>query len=118
MYDFNQSIMKFFNRFTLLTLSCLIITSCQQEDVFDIPYSLGVEENQKLNSLLSNIETGTKSMISMSQLKALRVSGEAVEITSDLVLKGYVTSSDASGNFYKEIYLQDDPHHQLMQFVC
>ena len=97
MYDFNQSIMRFFNRFTLLILSCLIITSCQQEDVFDIPSSLGVEENQKLNSLLSNIETGTMSMISMSQLKALRVSGEAVEITSDLVLKGYVTSSDASG---------------------
>ena len=109
MYDFNQSIMRFFNRFTLLILSCLIITSCQQEDVFDIPYSLGVEENQKLNSLLSNIESGTMSMISMSQLKALRVSGEAVEITSDLVLMGYVTSSDASGNFYKEIYLQDDP---------
>ena len=30
-------------------------------------------------------------------------------ITSNLVVKGYVVFSDRMGNFYKELYLQDDP---------
>ena len=100
--------MKLFNRFTHLILAVVLVVSCQQEDVFDIPYGLGEEENQMLITLLSDVERGTMSMISMSQLKDLHASGETVEITSDLVLKGYVTSSDSTGNFYKEIYLQND----------
>ena len=101
--------MKFYNRFTHLIIASILVVSCQQEDIFDIPYSLGAEENQMLNTILSEVESGTKEMISITQLKNLSVSGEAVEITSDLVMKGYVTSSDATGNFYKEIYIQDDP---------
>ena len=101
--------MKFYNRFTHLIIASILVVSCQQEDIFDIPYSLGAEENQMLNTILSEVESGTKEMISITQLKDLSVSGEAVEITSDLVMKGYVTSSDATGNFYKEIYIQDDP---------
>ena len=109
MYDFKIKIMKFYNRFTHLIIASILVVSCQQEDIFDIPYSLGAEENQMLNTILSEVESGTKEMISITQLKNLSVSGEAVEITSDLVVKGYVTSSDATGNFYKEIYIQDDP---------
>ena len=101
--------MKFYNRFTHLIIASILVVSCQQEDIFDVPYSLGAEENQMLNTILSEVESGTKEMISITQLKDLSVSGEAVEITSDLVMKGYVTSSDATGNFYKEIYIQDDP---------
>ena len=101
--------MKFYNRFTHLIIASILVVSCQQEDIFDVPYSLGAEENQMLNTILSEVESGTKEMISITQLKNLSVSGEAVEITSDLVMKGYVTSSDATGNFYKEIYIQDDP---------
>jgi len=109
MYDFKESMMKFFSRFTHLIIAAVLVVSCQQEDIFDIPYSLGAEENQMLTTLLSDVESGTMSMVSITQLKDLRVSGEAVEITSDLVMKGYVTSSDSTGNFYKEIYVQDDP---------
>ena len=108
MYDFKESKMKLFSRFTHLILATVFVVSCQQEDVFDIPYGLGVEENQMLTTLLSDVESGTMSMYSIAQLKDLHVSGEVTEITSDLVMKGYVTSSDATGNFYKEIYLQND----------
>ena len=108
MYDFKESKMKLFSRFTHLILAAVFAVSCQQEDVFDIPYGLGVEENQMLTTLLSDVESGTMSMYSIAQLKDLHVSGEVTEITSDLVMKGYVTSSDATGNFYKEIYLQND----------
>ena len=107
MYDFKESKMKLFSRFTHLILAVFVV-SCQQEDVFDIPYGLGAEENQMLTTLLSGVESGTMSMYSIAQLKDLHVSGEVTEITSDLVMKGYVTSSDATGNFYKEIYLQND----------
>ena len=102
--------MKLFSRFrfTHLILAAVLVVSCQQEDVFDIPNVLGVEENQMLTRLLSEVESGTMSMTSIAQLKDLHVSGEATEITSDLVMKGYVTSSDATGNFYKEIYIQND----------
>ena len=111
--------MKFFNRFTHLIIASILVVSCQQEDIFDIPYSLGAEENQMLTTILSEVESGTKEMISITQLKNLRVSGEAVEITSDLVMKGYVTSSDSTGNFYKEIYIQDDPYisHRWCSFI-
>ena len=108
MYDFKESKMKLFSRFTHLILAAVLVVSCQQEDVFDIPNVLGVEENQMLTRLLSEVESGTMSMTSIAQLKDLHVSGEATEITSDLVMKGYVTSSDATGNFYKEIYIQND----------
>ena len=100
--------MKLFSRFTHLILAAVFVVSCQQEDVFDIPYGLGAEENQMLATLLSDVESGTMSIYSIAQLKDLHVSGEVTEITSDLVMKGYVTSSDATGNFYKEIYLQND----------
>ena len=108
MHDFKESKMKLFSRFTHLILAAVFVVSCQQEDVFDIPNVLGVEENQMLTRLLSEVESGTMSMTSIAQLKDLHVSGEATEITSDLVMKGYVTSSDATGNFYKEIYIQND----------
>ena len=100
--------MKFFRRFTHLIIAAVLVVSCQQEDIFDIPYSIGAEENQMLTTLLSDVESETVLMYSIAQLKDLHVPGEATEITSDLVVKGYVTSSDATGNFYKEIYLQND----------
>ena len=84
--------MKLFSRFTHLIIAAVLVVSCQQEDVFDIPYSLGAEENQMLTTLLSDVESGTMEMVSITQLKDLRVSGEAVEITSDLVMKGIATS--------------------------
>ena len=86
-----------------------LVNSCQQEDIFEIPNSLGNEENASLSTLMSTIDAGQKSLVSIDYVKDLIVSGEATEITSDIVIKGYVVSSDATGNFYKEFYVQDDP---------
>lgn len=101
--------MKYLNKFTQFSFVALFFISCQQEDVFDVPNALGAEENTQLTALLEDVESGERSMISISDLKALSVSGEAVEITADHVIKGYVVSSDATGNFYKELYIQNDP---------
>ena len=67
-----------------------------------------MEENQKLVQLLSEIENGTADLMSISEVKNLFVNGEVNEIESNLVVRGYVSSSDYTGNFYKEFYMQDD----------
>lgn len=91
--------------FTLMTL----VFSCVQPREFDVPTTLGDEENHRLQSLLQAIDSDQKALVSIDQVKALYVGDEALEITSPLVVKGYVVSSDESGNFFKELYIQDHP---------
>lgn len=81
--------------------------SCHQDDSYGIPTTLGTEENIQLNALLLAVEKREKTLISISQLKSFFVYRRVHTITADLVVRGYVVSSDRSGNFYKEIYLQD-----------
>lgn len=97
-----------FRTFAAVVAACLTIVSCVQDDEFSVPNSLGSEENQNLNDLMSRIESGTVQMITIDQLKAQFVSdNDATEITSEIAVKGYVSSSDATGNFYKEFFIQD-----------
>ena len=98
---------KFLTFFTVITLFIAMV-SCVQDDDFTIPQSLGDEENAGLVEIMSEIQTGTLSMVSISDVKSL-FTGEPVEIESNIVVKGYVSSSDKTGNFYKEFYMQDDP---------
>lgn len=94
----------------LLLFSFLsFVICCVQPREFEVPATLGNEENQRLRVLLQAIETEDKALVSIDQVKALYVGDEALEITAPLVVKGYVVSSDASGNFFKELYIQDHP---------
>jgi len=103
-----SNIMKKNKTFTLLLIfmASLTIVSCVQDDDFSIPESLGNEENIALTALLND---GNVNPITISQLKDQFVFGTATQIVSDVYFKGYVSSSDQTGNFYKEFYLQDDP---------
>jgi len=93
--------------FTLLLVMVagLAMVSCVQDDDYSVPVSLGIEENSGLQALLNSGATP----ISVTELKNQFVPGEAIQIVSDIFVKGYVSSSDATGNFYKEFYLQDAP---------
>lgn len=93
----------------LFTISSFL--GCQQDDHFDIPVEMGTEENKQLNVLLTDIQRGNKTMITIAQLKDYFVNRRVHTFTSDLVVKGYVVSSDRTGNFYKELYLQDAPEN-------
>ncbi len=95
----------------LLLLIVTALSGCQQDDQFDIPAEIGTEENKQLNALLADIENGNKTMISITQLKDYFVYRRVHTFTSDVVVKGYVVSSDSTGNFYKELYLQDAPEN-------
>ena len=92
--------------FLLALVTSISFTSCVEDGDFTVPNSLGNEENQALQTLLN---TATYSEISVANLKGLFVNGQATQITSDIYVKGYVSSSDQSGNFYKEFFIQDAP---------
>jgi hypothetical protein len=90
---------------TLATILSAAMVSCVHDDDFTIPETLGTEENQRLNDLLNSNAT----TISIADLKNQFTFGQATKIQSDIYVKGYVTSSDATGNFYKEFFIQDNP---------
>ena len=103
--------MKHNKIFKLFTLLFLLITynSCVEDDDYTIPTSVGLEENQSLNVLIDEINSNEVDLLTISQVKNLFVSGQAVNIESSIAVKGYVVSSDLTGNFYKEFYIQDEP---------
>ena len=99
------------NKFLTLILSfvaVLAMTSCVEDDDFAVPSSLGAEENAGINTILSELNNGTLTEISIADLKSQFV-GNTELIESNIVVKGYVSSSDATGNFFKEFYIQDAP---------
>lgn len=97
----------------LAVLTSISFTSCVEDGDFTVPQSLGLEENAAVESILAALADPTSGVteISISDLKNLVVNGQATEITTDIVVKGYVTSSDVTGNFYKEFYIQDKPEN-------
>lgn len=103
------------NRVLMLALGVsFILTSCVQDDDFSIPSSLGDEENERLTDLLSSATE-----VSIADLKAMYNSdpnndgdnSDAIpfEVENDIYVKGYVSSSDQTGNFFKEFFIQDSP---------
>ncbi|PQJ69114.1 DUF5689 domain-containing protein [Polaribacter butkevichii] len=94
-----------------LVLSISFIT-CVEDGNFTVPESLGNEENEAVSNILDSIAAGSLQLKTIQQLKELYIIGDnPLEITSDIVVKGYVISSDKSGNFYKEFYVQDAPEN-------
>jgi len=99
-----------FLKIVLGLIVTVAMVSCVQDDDYTIPSSLGNEENVALNNLIAN---GT--VISMAELKAMYLTepdpadNVAVLIETNIYIKGYVSSSDKTGNFFKEFFIQDSP---------
>ena len=99
----------------------LAIISCVQDDDYTIPTSSGDEENAQLQQVLANIDNGTMQLLTIQEVKSQyeeyrdAQSGfdydKFIQLTSPIVVKGYVSSSDQTGNFYKEFYMQDAPEN-------
>ena len=103
--------MKLIKAIILITFLTAANFSCVQDDDFSIPESIGLEENQDLTQLLAQINNGTLDLMTISQVKSFFVDGEVTLIESNIAVKGYVVSSDMTGNFYKEFYMQDEPEN-------
>jgi hypothetical protein len=94
--------------FTLTLITYISFISCVEDGDFTIPENLGVQENKMLHNLLDSINNNQLELKTISEIKQLYVSGEKpVQITSNLVIKGYVVSSDKEGNYFREFYMQD-----------
>ncbi|MCG1034859.1 DUF5689 domain-containing protein [Polaribacter sargassicola] len=103
------------NRILSLILVCItsvLCITCVDDADFKVPESLGNEENEAVNKILDSISVGTLQLKTIQELKELYVIGnDPLEVVSDIVVKGYVVSSDKTGNFYKEFYMQDAPEN-------
>lgn len=93
----------------ILAITSITFNSCVEDGDFTVPEDLGQAENEAVTNIITEINNGTLSEITISNLKTLFVQDEATEITQDIIVKGYVTSSDRTGNFFKEIFIQDSP---------
>jgi len=91
------------NNFYKICIFLIIMSmslSCVQDDNFKAP----TPEDDGSTDPGPEIEAN----ITVAEVKEL-LAGNYTELTSELILEAYVVSSDASGNFYKELYLQDHP---------
>ncbi|MEZ7856008.1 MAG: DUF5689 domain-containing protein [Polaribacter sp.] len=90
----------------------LFFTACVKDNDYTVPQNLGVEENLKLEAILDSIQNNQLELKSIKDLKNLYNSGtDPVKIVSNIVVKGYVISSDAKGNYFREFYIQDAPEN-------
>lgn len=98
----------------LMLVVAVTMTSCVQDDDYTVPNSLGEEENTALATLLA-----TATEVDMAYVKGLYDSdpnndgnnADAIPylVENDIYVKGYVSSSDHTGNFFKEFFIQDKP---------
>lgn len=81
----------------------VFLTSCVQDDEYSTPDLQG-----KCQTL-----TPTKTI---AEVKTAYANNSAT-ITDDIIIEGYVSSSDESGNVYKTIYLQNAPENPTQGLV-
>ncbi|MDR1199793.1 MAG: DUF5689 domain-containing protein [Prevotellaceae bacterium] len=81
------------NSLAAIIAAFLCVTSCV-DNKFDFPI-----EDLYNHGLVANI--------SIADLKAM-YQNSTVEITTDLIVDGYVCSSDREGNIFKTLYIQDE----------
>jgi hypothetical protein len=93
-------------------ITSVYFVACVEDGNFTVPENLGAEENLKLELLLDSIRNNQLELKSIKDLKGLYNSGSnPVKIVSDILIKGYVVSSDAKGNYFREFYMQDAPEN-------
>ncbi|NLP57307.1 DUF5689 domain-containing protein [Lutibacter sp. B1] len=83
---------------TLNILLLITVFSCVKDDGFSTPK---VECTEPLLTVTNTIQ----------QAKELYTFGSPTVIDTDVIIEGYVVSSDESGNIYKSISIQDKPEN-------
>ncbi|MBL7726823.1 MAG: choice-of-anchor J domain-containing protein [Dinghuibacter sp.] len=86
-----NKLLKFYIPVAALVSTLLVLNACKK--TFDAPPTY-TDPNMVANTTIK-------------QLKSMHALGGYEPITTDIVISGVVTVDDKSGNFYKEIYIQD-----------
>jgi hypothetical protein len=87
---------KLITYFSLVLLITLSVSSCVKQKFDAPPDTTSVDPNLPVNSSIWQLKQ-----------KFNAVSGIPVEITDDITISGIVVADDRSGNFYKQIIVQD-----------
>ncbi len=100
--------MKIIKIYKYLTIAVLMLTivSCVKNDEYDVPSIGGEEPDITVNSDIQAIKSALKQNFEANQESKMTFDGD-----SDLVISGYVVSSDLAGNFFKSIVIQDAPEN-------
>ena len=100
------------NILILAFITSVFFTACVEDNDFTVPENLGAEESLKLEAILDSIQNNQLELKSIKDLKNLYISGNnPTKIVSNIIVKGYVISSDAKGNYFREFYMQDAPEN-------
>ncbi|MEM1322713.1 MAG: DUF5689 domain-containing protein [Bacteroidota bacterium] len=83
-----------FPLFLVLALCSVLIVGCVDQDFDEPPSESG--------------DPGIASNTTIADLKALHQLGEFITITEDIVIEGVVVADDRSGNFYRQLVMQDE----------
>ena len=81
----------------------LPLCSCVTDDEFEVPAAAVAQEVQ--------LETSTTLDAVLGSYYQNRENIDVATFEKDLVMEAYVVSSDETGNFYKELILQDEPEN-------
>jgi hypothetical protein len=98
---------KFYGIISFLLIAITII-SCVEDGEFDVPNITVEEPNIVANSSISAIKSALQ--------QEYNASGDLIYTFYDnendaTYVEGYVVSTDAAGNFYKKIIIQDSPEN-------
>ena len=95
---------KYFSIIRIFILSLTVfLTSCVQDDVYSTPDLQGKCQDLTSTKTIAEVKTA--------------FANNTATITDDIIIEGYVSSSDESGNVYKTIYLQDAPENPTQGLV-
>jgi len=90
----------------ILASVLLIVASCEE---WDPVVTLEYDEPEAFTPVTRSEMEAKGKIITISELAKMYTVGRGpVDITTDLLICGKVSSSDQSGNIYKSFYLQDD----------
>ena len=95
---------KYFSIIRIFILSLTVfLTSCVQDDEYSTPDLQGKCQDLTPTKTIAEVKTA--------------YANNSATITDDIIIEGYVSSSDESGNVYKTIYLQDAPENPTQGLV-
>lgn len=96
MFDFKKLLMKIIQKYSVI-LMLIINNSCVNDNDFSTP---SIECENPIIAVTNTIQ----------QVKEMYTYG-ITTIENDIIIEGYVVSSDESGNIYKTISIQDKPEN-------
>ena len=91
-------------KYIIAAVACVVLASCQNKSDWEVP--------SNLSTVIGNSNITETNVITIGALKdkysyEINTDGQFTQITEDIQIKGIITANDRTGNFYKELIIQD-----------